>query len=378
LNRIFFYGNINIDDRSIGITKKVLSQIATLRSMGYEVFYTGYTNEGVAIFNNNGDIVKSIKYWTKSDKLNRYLRRWNLLRIAKKYISETREVFDYAYLRFHFFDSAYLSLVKKLKKTGAKIIVEAHGYPYKKQGLSLYTPTYILDSLYEPLIRKYIDLVAAISGYDNIWGCKTVQIDNAINLNDLSLQNKISVEDEKLRLISVSNERGYHGYPKIIRGLSEYYIKGGKRDIEINFVGDFKNSTKQYVNELNLNNRIHFLGKKSGEELIDLYNHSDLGIGSLDYRAGSEYGSSIKAKEYFALGLPFINGWREYAFDDSYPYVKRFNLADDSIDINEVLKFYDSIKNDPKMPFEMREFAKENYTWKVQFEKIFRAISLNK
>lgn len=374
MKKIFFYGNINADDYSFGITKKVFSQISTLQGIGYEVYYTGYTNEGVAIFNNQGKKVKEEKCWTRFRGVNRYLRRWHLLSVAQRFISENINMFDYAYLRFHFFDGKYIELLKRLKYSGTKIIVEAHGYPYKNGKLNLYTPIYIIDSLYEPIARKYIDMVAAISNYDNIWGCKTVRIDNAINLDEVKLQEKKVDLEGKIRLISVSNEREYHGYPKLVKGLSEYYNKGGKREIEISFVGEFRRNTKQLVDQKNMNNRIFFLGKKYGNELMELYNKADLGIGALDYHAGSEYGSSIKTKEYFALGLPFINGWREYAFDDSYPYVKRFNLSDKKIDFEEVVKFYDSIKDDKEMQRKMREFAEENYTWEAQFQKVFEEL----
>lgn len=372
MTKVFFYGNIFVNDESSGITKKVLSQVSTLRCMGYSVYFMGYTNDGVAVFNNDNEIVKHVKYWTKSKKMNRYLRRWNLLHTAKKFISDTNEEFKYAYLRFHFFDRAYLKLLHELKKSGTDVIVEAHSYPYRNKKPSIFSPIHFLDMIYEPLIRKYIDLVAAISNHDNIWGCKTVQIDNAINLNDIKLQQKEFIKDKKIRLISVSNEREYHGYPKLMRGLAKYYKEGGDREIEINLVGGFKTSTKKLVNALGLNKYVHFHGKKYGEELIDLYNRSDLGIGALSSKAGSEYGSSIKTKEYFAIGLPFINGWKEYAFDDSYPYVKRFNLHDDKIDFEKVVGFFDSIKNDKEMSARMREFAAKNYTWDAQFKKVFK------
>src|SRR5699024_7939355 len=106
-----------------------------------------------------------------------------------------------------------------------------------------------------------------------------------------------------------------------------------------------------------------FLGKKYGEELSRLYSQADLGIGPLAPRAGAEYGSSIKTKEYFAKGLPFINGWKEYAFDDSYPYVKRFDINADSINFFEVVDFYQGIENKDNVKREMREFAKDHYTW---------------
>src|SRR5699024_9981248 len=103
----------------------------------------------------------------------------------------------------------------------------------------------------------------------------------------------------------------YHGYPKIIKGLYEYYKTGGLKEIEIHFVGEFRKETKDLVEKLGLNDKVVFHGKKYGEELNEIYNMANLGIGALSPRAGAEHGSSIKTKEYFAKGLPFINGWKE-------------------------------------------------------------------
>ncbi|MBE9900342.1 glycosyltransferase family protein [Enterococcus casseliflavus] len=371
---IFFYSNILVEDKSVGITKKVYSQIDALKKMGFNVYFTGYTSNGVGIFDSNKKMVYSNNYRFNKASINRYYRRWDLLKLAKNFLRDTTEDFQYGYLRFHLFDKSYINLLKELKHKKCKVIVEAHGFPYRNMKLSGSLPFHILDILYEPFARKYIDLVAAISNENNIWKCKTVHIDNAINLEDLELQDKQGAQSDTIRLISVSNEQEYHGYQKLILGLKQYYDAGGSKDFQINFVGEFKESTRMSVIKNNMKEHFHFLGKKSGNELKSLYNHADMGIGALGMHRGSEYGSSIKTKEYFALGLPFINGWREYAFDDNYPYVKRFDLNNKSIDFFEVENFYINLKNHHKMKVEMREFARIHYSWIAQFEKIFNEL----
>jgi glycosyltransferase involved in cell wall biosynthesis len=231
-------------------------------------------------------------------------------------------------------------------------------------------PIYVKDMIYEPFARKYIDLVAAISNYENIWRCKTIHIDNAINLNEIKLKKKRKA-DGVIKLISVSNEQIYHGYPKLVKGLYSYYNNGGKRKIKIYFVGEFRKQTKKLVDKLGMTENIYFLGKKYDEELESIYDCVDLGIGALGLHSGSEYGSSIKTKEYFAKGIPFINGWKEYAFDDNYPYVKRFNVYSEMIDFNQVVDFYDNIKDDENLQLKMREFAEKNYTWEIMMKRVF-------
>src|SRR5699024_5777231 len=112
-----------------------------------------------------------------------------------------------------------------------------------------------------------------------------------------------------------------------------------------------------------------------GQELDDVYNNSDLGLGAFGYRRNETTGSCLKTKEYFAKGLPFINGWKEPAFDDTYPYVLRFDTKEEYIDFEEVIKFYENIKMNKNIQMEMRDFAKNNYTWEKQFEAVFDALN---
>lgn len=377
MDRIFFYSNINIDDPSIGITKKVLSQIETLREMGYDVYYTGYIKEGVAVFNNLGEIVFKKGFPTKNIRVNRYLRRWTLLKLATEFIEKTQIKFKYGYLRFHFFDRSYLKLLKALKKKLICNIVEAHAYPYKSDKLSSRTLIYIIDSIYTPLVRKYVDLVAGICDAKNIWGIETVNIDNAINLRNVTPQSKTRSAGKTLRIFSVANETRFHRYDKIINGLYEYYQNGGERKIILNLVGEYLIDTKNLIKKYDLDDNVVFYGKLIGRDLDEVYNISDIGLGAFSNRKNETTGSCIKTKEYFAKGLPFVNGWREPAFDDSYPFVKRVDTNTDSIDINEVIQFYDSINADNEIQIKMRKFAEEHYTWEAQFEKVFNSIEAN-
>lgn len=375
MKKIFFYANIQSHDESVGITKKVRNQVSALRGMGYEVYYSAYTETGMVIFNNEDHIVYERDYKFISDRLRKLYRRWDLIKFVIDFLSKTNILFDYAYLRYHHFDRVYTKLLKTIKRNKkTKVIIEAHGFPLREFKITRLLPIHLIDFFYERHARKYINLVAAISDVQDIWGCKTIQIDNAIDLNKIPVKPGNKKKDNILRIISVSNEMKYHGYPKLIKGLNIYYQEGGTEKIELHFVGEFRQKTKELVEKFNIKDKVIFHGKKFGEELDVLYNNADLGIGALAPRAGAEHGSSIKTKEYFAKGLPFINGWKEYAFDDNYPYVKRFPLDNEIIDMNEVLEFYKSIKDDKDLSENMRMFAEEHYTWESQFTKVFSKV----
>lgn len=372
MENLFFYSNVTHYDQASGITKKVASQIETFRKFNYNVYYCGYTEDGVAIYDNNDKVIKKLEYDTNK-KINRYLRRWFLIKLVTEFIDESSINFNVGYIRFHFFDKAFNKMMRTFKQNNAKVVLEAHSYPIRERRLSKYSLTHIVDYFYESEGIEHIDLVAALTKEDEIWSTKTVQIDNAINLDKIPMQKKKPGDDNTVRLISVCNEAHYHGFNKVIKGVRKYYDLGGVINIQIYFVGRYMNKTKKLVETLNLSDHVHFLGKKYGKDLYDIYNKSDLGIGALGNRAGAEYGSTIKTKEYFAIGIPFINGWKEFSFDDSYPYVYRIDIEDE-IDFFEILKFYNKIKKDKNISHKMRAYAKENFSWDKQIRKVIEAL----
>lgn len=376
--KIFLYMNFFKDDNSIGITKKIKAQIRTLRRMGMMVYYTSYVQDGAVVIDNEDNQVYFKKYLSKNETIKRYDRRFLLIRTVIEYLESSGEQFDFAYLRWHTFDRLYLKMLKALKKAGAVSIVEAHAWTPDSKGDSLIAKYQIMmDRRYSKFAKDYVSLIAGMSEYDNIWGIRTVKVDNAIDLKNIRPRNWIK-DDSVFRIISVSNEYNYHGYDRLLKGLYNYYAAGGSRRIEVHFVGVFLQSTKALCEELKLDEIVHFHGKMFGDALDDLYDNCDFGIGALaHHRVGMYSGSSLKTKEYFAKGLPFVYGWKEPAFDETYPYALKVELCEEPINIQDILDFYDGIKNDPNMVANMRTFAKEHYSWEKEFEKIFYALENN-
>lgn len=372
MKNLFFYGNVDISDQTSGISKKVNSQIEVIQNNGIDVFYTSYTPNGVAIMN-KGEIVKEKKYDT-NNKSFRYLRRWYLIQISIDFLSETNLNIELSYLRFHYFDRIYNKLLKTLKKNNTFTLIEVHSYPYRTFSNKLVI-TNIVDSIFENFAKKYIDAVVVIGNDKNIWGKDTINIDNAVNLNKVPMKKNPLSTTNQIKLVNVSSERKYHGLDKVILGVKSYYDNNGTYDLQVNFVGNNLESTKQLVKDLNLSDKIHFLGPKFGEDLYEVYNQSDLGIGGLGNRSNAEFASTIKTKEYFAIGIPFINGWKEYSFDDTYPYVKRLNTKNTNIDFFEVINFYEGIKNDLSVSNNMRKFAEEHFTFEAQWQKILKYLN---
>lgn len=373
--KIFLYMNFFHDDDSIGITKKIKSQIRAMRKMGLNVTYTSYEQNGIVILNNKDNVIYRKHFLLGNETFKRFDRRFLLIKTVIEFFKNNSIHFDLAYLRWHTFDKPYLNMLKAIRSSGAVCIIEAHAWTPNMVAKNLIGKyQVIMDNMYSKYAKNYVSLVAGMSEFDNIWGIKTVKIDNAVDLN-LITERHWKRRDDIVRIVSVSNEYVYHGYDRLLRGIRNYYDNGGQRKIEVHFVGVFLPTTRALTEKLNLSEIVYFHGKKFGTELDEIYDNSDIGIGALaHHRVGMYAGSSLKTKEYFAKGLPFIYGWKEPAFDETYPYVLRVKLCEDPIDIEKVLSFYDNIKDDPNMLSQMRQFAAKHYSWEKEMDKIFSAL----
>ena len=109
--KIFLYMNFFKDDNSIGITKKIKAQIATLRKMGMDVTYTAYTADGVVIIDNNEQVVYEKKYIINSGIYKRFKRRFLLIDGVNKYLEKNKPTFDFSYVRWHTYDKVFLKML---------------------------------------------------------------------------------------------------------------------------------------------------------------------------------------------------------------------------------------------------------------------------
>lgn len=378
VNKTFFcFFNFYPQNNEVGITQKIKNQIRTVRSFGYNVHYCGYITNGVAIFNNEDKIEYVKKYSFLPPKIFNYIKRFLLILFVIDHIDNKRK-YDYAYLRWVGFDYFFLKMLKCLKGCGSINIVELHAWSstiHITNIKMLYTV--LSDKINLKQAIKYIDEFATISNDCNIKNANIVKIENGINTDNIKPRKWKYIEG-KLRLCAVAIERDYHGYDRLIKGLYIYYNEFNVQvDVTISFVGIYSLETQKLVKKLNLENKVKFLGPKTGEELNKIYANSDLGIGALAHnRVGMYSGSSLKTKEYCANGLPFVYGWQEMSFDDNYPYALHYVMDESPININCLIFFFNGIKNDKNMIGNMQKYAIKNFSWKEEFKKILMGIGV--
>lgn len=377
MKRMFFLSNIYVDDKSVGITKKVLAQVKSFNDSGIEVKYlSGYINDAAVIYDSNFNIIAKRKFKFKSKFYKKCFKNKVLKQLCIDFIKKNYQNIDVAYMRYLYFDFKFMRLLKILKRKNIIRIVEAHTYPIKPKKFGLKKIVCIIDSMFTPFVKNNIDFVVAICDVKNIWGRQTINIDNAIGIDDIKPKKNKKLNRHEIHLLSVSTEFIYHGYDRVIKGLYEYYKNGNNKLVfKIKFVGTYLDSTISLVNKLGLNEYVEFTGRKKSDELDEYYEWADIGLGDLGrHRVGALSGSCLKTKEYFGKGLPFITSLVEPTYTSDYKYVLQLEANDNPIDFNKIEEFYNIVYSDADRVDNMVSFAKENFTWDKQLLPVVKEI----
>lgn len=368
MKNLFFYANFRTWDYTLGITRKVYLQIEAFKKLGYCVTYCGYLKDGVAIFDNNGNIILSKNYPIANPSVQHVIRRGMLMRLVIKYLKSCDGTYDIGYARYHFFDNVYIKLLKEIKSRSKQCIIEAHSTPKFTNKLSFMYLIGKRDALWSKLAHKYVDFIASMSDESQLWGIKTIKISNAVDLDSIKIHNyKGAIED--INFISVSYERDVHGYDRLIKGIYEYYKYGGTRKIRFHMVGSTMASTEELIRKLHLQDICLVYGPKCGSELDEIYDKANIGVGCLaNHRIGSFFGSALKTKEYIAKGIPFIYGWKEQILE-SFKYGLEFELCEEPINVDEVIRFYDNLEK-KDLAIKIRACLGKEDTWQAQMKKV--------
>lgn len=358
----------NEKNTSNGIGKKIYNQVDTFKKYGYKMtFINPYIENNI----------------NQSSLFNRILRRFPFYGHFIKLKINPNNVLqaDFIYTRKNWFidyDLIHLLLIIKRINPNLKILMEIPTYPYDHEIMkkSMY-PLLIKDKIFRCKLKKYVDRIVTYSNDKWIFGIKTININNAISVDDEIITKKKVNNQKIIECIAVSNLGFWHGYDRVIEGLHNYISNGGTRKIIFHVVGEglelkkLKELTKKY----SLSDYVFFHGKLFGEELNKLYSSSQIGFDSLGrHRSKVYYNSSLKSKEYLCKGVLIVSSVNsELDKDNTFDYILKIKSDDSPVDFNEIIKFYDSKlgnKNLNNILEEMINYAKNNFDFYKSFKPI--------
>ncbi len=366
-----------------GIKKKVLSHIETFQKMGFQVFYVyvdcNYVKSNFIELDSNSFLGEN---FTK--KLNGILLNYSFSKL------------DFVYIRFGGFSFDFLKLLHKIYDDKVHILLEVPTFPFigeyrQKMKTAIKKKNYhtalgrlkavCIYPFMSRIVKKYVDRIITFSEDEQIWGIKTIQICNGV---DVQNQTEISYrirEKNKMTMICVSSCVDWHGYDRVIDGMKLYYKKElpERLIVCLNIVGDGPKvmDYKKQVSEYDLEKYVVFWGNLAGEELDRVYQESDIALDAMGrHRVGVFYNSSIKGKEYAMKGLPIVSGVKtEFDRDDNYPFYLRVPASDDPIVIEDIINFMREVEKHEKYHEKIKEYAISNFDYNVVMKPVFDYLS---
>ena len=356
-----------------GISKKIQYQVQALKANGMETHLCYLTDE-------QGTKRRMIDHQVLVDYGNglkgKLYKRFEYNSIANYAI---KNHFELIYSRSgHNANPFTIRLVRKMKKAGIHIVMEIPTYPYDQEYTSSFMKLQLfIDKCFRKQFAKYLDRIITFSNHSTIFGIPTLQLSNGIDFNEIPIKQKINDTSNQIHLIGVAEIHYWHGYDRLLKGLANYYTTHPQYKVYFHIVGEFTAQRERdecipVIEENHLQPYVILHGRQHGQNLDNIFEQCDLGIGSLGrHRSGITNIKTLKNREYAARGIPFIYSEIDEDFENM-PYIMKIPADESPVDVQQVINFYNSTN---LTPTKIREAIK-HLSWKEQMKKVIDSIKI--
>lgn len=361
------------------IKRKFDSQMRAVKNMGHDVYHTAFDKECCYLVHNGQKTpIKKIALSSMPGYIHTkaYMDMFDtVLRVLKK------ERFDIAYIRLCELTCLGYLMIKKLARSGTKIVVEIPTYPAEKEALGsvFYRLCRVYINYWWRKAEPYCDLFTLIGEKaDSYHGRPAINISNGISTEDIPLRKHQTASDGKLHILALASMCNWHAYDRLIEGIDRMEPERRQRII-LDLAGAGGDGSlakwKALTEEKQLQECVRFHGYVSGDALDQMINTASIGVGTLGlYRNNFAGGSILKIREYMARGLPFVYAGDDSALAGTEPYCLKVPNDETPVNMDKVLSFAVEMENNPQYCEMMREHVREKMSWEQQFETVFSTV----
>jgi hypothetical protein len=378
------------------VQTKVINQIQALNENGVNckgLFFTTDNFSG----NDHQSEYEFISIPKVKDKYFKSLKKRKLChKIIYNYFQANQPEFDFIYFRY---DNASSTLSKFCKKYSKKVFFEhvtaeteeirlyKHENPLRANASSILGN---IEFLWLPLWRERI-WGESIRRHAAFGICNSSDIGDhekkiangnyrifiggdAVKTGDYPLRKNISSLEKELRLVflkGASTVADFNGLDRIFKGIRNYR---GDFHIRLLLFGKNLEAEAKVIQSLNISDQVKLGGYITKEESEVLMQQIHIGMGAMGlHRKGIKSTTTIKAREYFAQGIPFVFGHHDPDISDSKEakrYCMEFKANDEPIDFEKVVHWYIELNKDKDYPQGMRRFAEDFLDYKVKMKRL--------
>lgn len=203
----------------------------------------------------------------------------------------------------------------------------------------------------------------------------SVTISNGIDVS--RIKSKALKTDERKEVINLlflaGSEAPWHGVDILLNSLEAY---DGPQSVHCYVVGRIE---PLLADRARLMKNVTLLGHQSDSDLDLLAEICDIGIGSLAlFRNNMAEGCTLKVREYWARGLPFVIGYRDTDLMENQEmeaYFLKVHIADGryglAFDVDSVLSFCKTVYKIPSLHSTMRALAAKTIDYPIKVEGYF-------
>lgn len=362
------------------MTKKILSinlwydmyktktdmQLKCFRKLGYRTFIATFCNDINGL---------SIVIYDSSDLGNKQI----LNQTVNNYFSAFKSLFshcidehyDFVYIRRLMLKLIYASpFIRKLSRS-LPIVYEIPTYPLDKTWDFRLSIRNKIEFFVFSRIKKYLTLIPAVFCDDVPIPDKFLPFLNCIDIENYPVPVSAPDVNDTIRLFISSNLAPSHCINRLFDSMEKY---SGKYKLQLTVVSSDTPSyrdAKRYAAQLEITDSIEFLSERSLSDVIKIAKTHHIGVGILTYNEPSRtIDTSLKSKDYCAIGLPFFSSLKDLSFKDDFPYHFILDNSKYEFDIADIIDWYINIQNDTNFRTKMYQYAKEN----LQYDKYAKNI----
>lgn len=376
------------------VQNKVIEQIKALRYSGTDcrgLFFT--TDETQGHSSELFDFVKVPKVpktWFRSAK-----QRIEYQKTVYQYFKKHKPDCDFVYCRYPGagkYIAKWMNLkacrvfFEHLTTEGPEIKLYAKENPFKWSLSSLlshiefrFFPLFLEWRYGKSIRRKAVFGISNsenIAEYENsIAGKNYVRLigGDAVNSDAFPVRNA-QTKDHLLRMIFLKGavtSADFNGLDRLFKGMATYQ---GPYQLKLKLFGRNLENETRMINELGIQNMVETGDFISKNEVDELMNEIDLGVGAMGvHRKGLISTTTIKAREYFARGLPFFYGHQDpdlTGHPEVVNFCKEFPASEDPINFTDIINWYQDIIKNPDLSFAMHQYAKDNLDYTVKMKRL--------
>lgn len=392
--KVIYISNVNLEGRFLlGVVEKIKGQLLAFKNSGFEIDVLYPRGDGTLIIESNDGQKKNYEgcreNFSNNSLLSKILRHIKVTffgSINFKYCQEDilNAKYNAVYLRFFLPGSDLISFLNNLKVASKETVV------------MLEYPTLNVRTLHQADLprrisfffnRKKIDRLNSLTDYiitltrhSELFEKPAIFMPNGIELGEIEPVPVPAFNNQLVILGVASDINFYHGFDKVIKGLSLYAKNYSQVKVLFRLISNPLSNNlaelRKLAKESGVEEFVCFESPKTRKELAEVYKQVHLGMGTLAlHRVGLTDNYSLKHREYAAFGLPFIMSKGDFHFEHS-PFVLVEERNEEPLDIQRIVTFYTSLRNRyPDYPQEFRKSVEHLITWEAQMKEVFDVIN---